>query len=99
MKWPVLSDIDGLYTANPRTDPDAALIPVVTEITDEMMASAGGSGSGSAIGTGGMQTKLTAAKSVMNAGCDMVIANGKNPSILYDILEGEAVCTRFVGKR
>ena len=95
----LLSDIDGLYTANPRTDPDATLIPVVTEITDEMMASAGGNGSGTAIGTGGMQTKLTAAVNVMNAGCDMVIANGKNPSVLYDILEDTAVCTRFVGKR
>jgi len=95
----LLSDIDGLYTANPRTDPDATLIPVVTEVTDEMMTSAGGNGSGSAIGTGGMQTKLTAAVNVMNAGCDMVIANGKNPSVLYDILEDTAVCTRFVGKR
>lgn len=93
----LLSDIDGLYTANPRTDSTATLIPVVTDVTPEMMASAGGSGS--AIGTGGMQTKLTAAVSVMNAGCDMVIANGKNPRILYDILEGEAVGTRFIGKR
>ena len=94
----LLSDIDGLYTANPRTDPTATLIPVVTEVTPEMVASAGGNGSGSAIGTGGMQTKLTAAVNVMNAGCDMIIANGKNPSILYDILENTAVCTRFVGK-
>ena len=62
-----------------------------------MMASAGGSGS--AIGTGGMQTKLTAAVNVMNAGCDMVIANGQNPRILYDILENNAVCTRFAGKK
>ena len=93
----LLSDIDGLYTANPRTDPTATLIPVVTDVTPEMMASAGGSGS--AIGTGGMQTKLTAAVSVMNAGCDMVIANGQNPRILYDILEDKAVCTRFIGKR
>lgn len=93
----LLSDIDGLYTANPRTDPTATLLSVVTEITPEITASAGGSGSN--IGTGGMQTKLTAAKRVMDAGCDMIIANGQNPHILYDILDGNAVCTRFVGKK
>ncbi len=93
----LLSDIDGLYTANPRTNPDAVLIPTVSEITPEMTAAAGGSGS--AIGTGGMQTKLTAAAAVMEAGCDMVIANGKNPRVLYDIIEGSAVGTRFVGRR
>ncbi|MGN1346985.1 MAG: glutamate 5-kinase [Eubacteriales bacterium] len=92
----LLSDIDGLYTANPRTDPSATLIPVVTDVTPEIIASAGGSGS--AIGTGGMQTKLTAAVSVMAAGCDMVIANGKDPRVLYDILEGRNVGTRFLGK-
>lgn len=92
----LLSDIDGLYTANPRTDPSATLIPVVTDVTPEILASAGGSGS--AIGTGGMQTKLTAAVSVMSAGCDMVIANGKDPRVLYDILEGRNVGTRFLGK-
>lgn len=93
----LLSDIDGLYTANPRTDPTATLLSVVTEITPEITASAGGSGSN--IGTGGMQTKLTAAKRVMDVGCDMIIANGQNPHILYDILDGNAVCTRFVGKK
>ncbi len=93
----LLSDIDGLYTANPRTDPTATLIQVVTEVTPDMMASAGGSGS--AIGTGGMITKLTAAVNVMNAGCDMVIANGKDPNVLYDILDGADVGTRFIGKK
>ena len=73
------------------------LIPEVRELTPEIIASAGGSGS--AIGTGGMQTKLTAAHMVMEEGCDMVIANGENPDILYDILEGKAVGTRFIGKR
>lgn len=92
----LLSDIDGLYTADPRVEPEAKMIATVTEITPEMLASAGGSGS--AIGTGGMLTKLNAAVRVMNAGCDMVIANGKEPRILYDILDGEAVCTRFIGK-
>lgn len=93
----LLSDIDGLYTANPREDHAAKLIPEVRELTPEILASAGGSGS--AIGTGGMQTKLTAAQMVMNNGCDMIIANGENPDILYDILEGKAVGTRFVGKK
>lgn len=93
----LLSDIDGLYTANPREDHSAKLIPEVRELTPEILASAGGSGS--AIGTGGMQTKLTAAQMVMDNGCDMIIANGENPDILYDILEGKAVGTRFVGKK
>lgn len=93
----LLSDIDGLYTANPREDHTAKLIPEVRELTPEILASAGGSGS--AIGTGGMQTKLTAAQMVMNNGCDMIIANGENPDILYDILEGKTVGTRFLGKK
>ncbi len=92
----ILSDIDGLYTSNPRVDPDAKLIPVVKELTPEIIASAGGKGS--EIGTGGMQTKLTAAHIVMEAGCDMIIANGENPAILYDILDGKSVGTRFIGK-
>jgi glutamate 5-kinase len=61
------------------------------------MALAGGAGS--AFGTGGMQTKLIAARMVMDAGCDMVIAQGENPAILYDILDGASVGTRFIGKR
>lgn len=93
----LLSDIDGLYTANPRVDPNARLIPEVRELTPEILASAGGSGS--EIGTGGMQTKLTAARMVMDAGHDMIIANGENPGILYDILDGKPVGTRFIGKR
>lgn len=92
----LLSDIDGLYTANPREDPAAELIPEVRELTAEILASAGGSGS--EIGTGGMQTKLTAAKMMMESGSDMVIANGEDPDILYDILEGGRIGTRFVGK-
>ena len=93
----LLSDIDGLYTANPRTDPDARLIPVVEELTPEIVSSAGGSGS--AIGTGGMQTKLIAARMVMEAGCDMVIANGADPAVLYEILDGKSAGTRFLGRR
>lgn len=92
----LLSDIDGLYTFNPRECPEAVLVPVVTELTPEIIASAGGVGS--EIGTGGMQTKLIAAGMVMDAGCDMVIANGADPKILYDIIDGEKIGTRFIGK-
>ena len=92
----LLSDIDGLYTADPRRHPDAGLVAEVREITDDILASAGGSGS--SIGTGGMITKLRAAKMVMDAGCTMVIANGRSPSILYDIMDGKSVGTRFVGR-
>ena len=89
----VLSDIDGLYTADPRTDPAAALIPEVTELTPEILAAGGGSGS--ALGTGGMATKLTAARICMEAGVDMTILNGRDPEILYDAVEGHSVGTRF----
>ncbi|MBE6972528.1 MAG: glutamate 5-kinase [Ruminococcaceae bacterium] len=92
----LLSDIDGLYTADPRKDPSATLIPVVEEITPEVEALGGGVGSG--LGTGGMATKLRAAKMVTEAGCDMIIANGEAPSLLYDIVEGKPVGTRFKGK-
>ncbi len=89
----ILSDIDGLYDKNPAKYPDAVLVPQVYEITDEVMASAGGEGSNR--GTGGMVTKLIAAKHAMDAGIEMVITNGKNPKIIYDVLDGSAVCTRF----
>ncbi len=91
----LLSDIDGLYTANPRTNPDAKLITHVTELTEEIIASAGGNGS--EIGTGGMKTKLVAADMVMRSGGDMVIANGSDPDLLYDIIEGKGIGTRFIG--
>ena len=80
----LLSDINGLYTANPHTHPDAALIPLVEEITPEVMALA--DGAGSALGTGGMATKLRAARMVTGSGADMVIANGAHPELLYDCL-------------
>lgn len=89
----LLSDIDGLYDKNPSKYSDAKLVPEVYEITDEIMASAGGEGTSR--GTGGMVTKLIAAQHAMAAGIEMVIANGKDPKIIYDILEGNAVCTRF----
>ena len=93
----LLSDIDGLYTADPNKDPEAKRIPAVAEITPEIEALAGGAGS--KVGTGGMVTKIEAAKIATAAGTDMVIANGKDPAVLYDILEGQTVGTRFVGRR
>lgn len=93
----LLSDIDGLYTADPRKDPAATLIPVVEEVTPGIQALGGGVGSG--LGTGGMATKLRAAGMVTAAGCDMVIANGERPAALYDIVEGKAVGTRFKGAK
>ena len=93
----LLSDIEGLYTADPRKDPNATLIPVVEQVTADIEALGGGVGSG--LGTGGMATKLRAAKMVTVAGCDMVIANGDKPELLYDIVEGKPVGTRFLGKR
>ena len=90
----LLSDIDGLYTADPHTDPNAKLVSVVEKITPEIEASVGGAGS--KLGTGGMQTKLSAAKLVTAAGIPMVIANGEDPDVLYAIVDGEAVGTRFL---
>lgn len=89
----LLSDIEGLYTADPRKDPNAKLIPLVEEITPDILALAGGAGSN--MGTGGMATKLRAAQIVMEAGIDMVITNGEHPETLYDLSEGKAVGTRF----
>ena len=92
----LLSDIEGLYTADPRKDPDARLIPVVEEVTADIEALAGGVGS--SLGTGGMATKLRAAKLVTAVGCDMVITNGEHPDRLYDIAEGKDVGTRFLAR-
>ena len=93
----LLSDIEGLYTADPRTYPDAKLIPRVTKIDDALMNRAGGNGT--AQGTGGMVTKLQAARICMECGCDMIIANGDTPAHLYDILEGRPVGTLFTEER
>lgn len=90
----LLSDIDGLFTADPHTDPDAKLISVVSEINDDILSLGGKEGS--SLGTGGMKTKLHAAQICTENNCDMIIANGKNPLVLYDIVEGKAVGTRFI---
>ena len=92
----LLSDINGLYTADPHTCAEATLIPEVKELTPEILASAGGKGS--ALGTGGMTTKLAAARLCMEAGVDMIIMNGDRPADLYDALAGETIGTRFNGK-
>ncbi len=90
----LLSDINGLYTADPHKDPSACLIEEVREITDEILALGGEKGS--ELGTGGMNTKLSAAKIAVASGCDMIIANGEDPSILYAIADGKKIGTRFV---
>lgn len=92
----LLSDIDGLYTADPHRHPDAQLISIVPELTPEIWALA--EGKGSELATGGMATKLGAAEISTSKGCDMIIINGQNPDILYDILEGKPAGTRFLGK-
>lgn len=93
----LLSDIDGLYDGDPRKNPDAKLIPTV-ETVDERIIALGG-GSGSSLGTGGMATKLLAAQIAVGAGCEMVIANGEKPELLYDIVAGKPIGTRFLVKR
>ena len=89
----LFSDIDGLYDADPRTHPDAKLIHHVETVTPELEAMAGGAGTWR--GTGGMATKLHAARLALEAGIDMVIANGSRMEALYDIVDGKDVGTRF----
>jgi len=93
----LLSDIDGLYDANPGTNPDAKLIPLVEEVNDEIRSLAGDAGTSR--GTGGMITKLTAATIANDAGIDMYIMNGADPEIIYDLLDGKEVGTRFKSKK
>ncbi len=93
----LLSDIDGLFTADPRKDPNAKLIEEVRELNSDILALAGDAGS--SLGTGGMQTKLSAAKIATAAGCDMIISNGAIPENLYSIADGFSVGTRFFAKR
>lgn len=93
----LLSDIDGLYTADPHTHPEAALLHHVARVDEHIREIAGISSSTQ--GTGGMVTKLHAADICLGCGCKMVIANGNNPGNLYDILEGKTVGTTFSEER
>ncbi|MBP3735936.1 MAG: glutamate 5-kinase [Lachnospiraceae bacterium] len=93
----LISDIDGLYERDPHKDPGAAKLEIVTDLTPEILEMAGGAGT--AFGTGGMSTKLTAASIAMESGCDMIITDGANMNDLYRIVEGARIGTRFIGKK
>lgn len=93
----LLSDIEGLFEANPKDHPDAKLIPHVPVITEEIMALAGGAGS--AFGTGGMQTKLRAGRIANEADIPMIIMDGRKPELLYDVVDGAPVGTLFGNRR
>ena len=90
----LLSDIDGLFTDDPHQNPEAELIKVVDTLDDEVLSMAKGT-TGSDVGTGGMATKLTAAKIANFSGADMIIANGEDVGILHEIFEGEFTGTLF----
>ncbi len=94
----LLSDIDGLFTADPHKDPSATLIREVRGIDERIRALAGGAGS--SLGTGGMATKLRAAELATAGGCDMIIANGADPEILYDLIAGgDTPHTKFYAEK
>lgn len=92
----VMTDVDGLYDADPRTCENAKLIRQVAQVDDDLKAKA--SGAGTRRGTGGMITKLNAAQFAMEHGIDMAIVNGKDPYILYRLFEGQQVGTHFIRK-
>ncbi len=93
----ILSDIDGFYDKDPRKNKDSKMLKEVLEVTEELESCAGGAGSN--LGTGGMITKLQAAKRANNAGVDMVLANGEYPEIINQIVKGEEIGTLFVSYR
>ncbi|SHI21800.1 glutamate 5-kinase [Clostridium intestinale] len=93
----ILSDIDGFYDSDPRHNEDSRMIKEIYEVNKELEEFAGGAGSSQ--GTGGMKTKLAAAKVALGAGVNMILTNGKDPEILFDILEGQDVGTLFIIKR
>lgn len=94
----LLSDIDGLYSDDPHRNPKAEMISTVPEITPELLAM-GKATSGSDVGTGGMAAKLAAARIATDSGCDMVIANGEDVSVVSSILEGKRQGTLFLAHR
>lgn len=93
----ILSDIDGFYDSDPRKNPNSKMLKVVQEVTPELEECAGGAGSN--LGTGGMITKLTAAKTAASKGVSMILANGSEPAILLDIIEGEDIGTLFIANK
>lgn len=93
----ILSDIDGLYDSDPHKSENAKLIKTVKKITPEIVKLGGGAGS--ELGTGGMATKIKAAQIAGKCGCDTVISNGSDPSVLYSIVSGEEIGTRFIGEQ
>lgn len=93
----IMSDIDGFFDGDPRSNPNAKLIPVVDKIDDKIRALAGDAVSG--LGSGGMITKINAAEIAMEAGFDMAIVNGRNPDILYDLFDGKSVGTVFLAHK
>ena len=93
----LLSDIDGLYDSDPRSNEEARRIPVVYEVDDSLMRLGGGEGTSR--GTGGMATKLAAAKTCLEAGIPMIIASGEDPDILCDILDGRRAGTVFIPEK
>lgn len=94
----LLSDIDGLFTDDPNKNPDSKFIELVEKITPELL-SMGKSSSTSKVGTGGMSTKLTAAKIATTSGADMIIANGEDFHVIHEILEGKNIGTLFLGRK
>lgn len=93
----LLSDIDGLYTDDPRKNPDAKFVDLVPTLTEDYIGM--GKGAGSSVGTGGMQTKLAAARICADSGADMVIANGNNVEHIRSIINGENVGTLFLAHK
>lgn len=93
----LMSDIDGMYTDDPNKNPDAEMIPLVRELTPELLAM--GKDTGSSVGTGGMSAKLVAAQIATGSGSDMVIANAADLDVIYEILNGEEKGTLFVKNR
>lgn len=92
----ILTDIDGLYDRDPRKNPDAVKIPIVTHIDDHIREMAGGSGSNR--GTGGMATKITAASAATAAGINCCVMSGNDPKNLYKLIEGEPIGTLFTAE-
>lgn len=93
----ILTDIDGLFSANPREDENASLICSVDKITDDILALAGGTGTSR--GTGGMVTKLHAAQTATQAGIDTIVMNGSDPEDIYKLLDGRQTGTHFKAQR